>query len=1709
MSRSVLLFALSIVLSLSFVLYSPAISNIVEATSPVNLTVTTYTGQSYLNINQSDKFNVGFSETSYTSTTTVTIYIPPNNKLSTNNKPYFFIDNNSIGGSCTACGWLDSKIINYLDDNESLSVVNITYTINNPNYGSIINIYFNATPINPQAILHTNWTGLIDTDTYSTQTPFTIRTPHLTITDNPTPTSRTVYLGDNLTIGEMIISNSDSQDYTGDAYNITATADNITNSLEILSNKIIDVIDNLSSGESTDTGQWTINAKSLGLSNISIITKDQTTAYNDTINVTINVVNLTVTPAILEDNPKIGEMITIIANITDNASNLFQPDINSIYANISYLALNETSGNLDIYESQACLSGSFSLNETLSGTDYTVFTCNTYIPERSGLYNLTISVTDQYFTDNGTATILKSKTTTNTSNFTVSFGKLNITNTFAMMMSVNDSFDNSQGFWQYGEVEGSKWVYDGHGSNMTIYFENIVTGNKNDNINLLSNLPDSKDTYVEVDIFMSYDEDTNFGIILRDNGAGRYMFIFDYSAEDEFGNYSVFSIIKRIGNEPSTIASGKYYTDVVEFHKVSVYAIGNEFVGLVDDNIVVHGFDNDNPIESGKVGIYTTNDRIFDNFKVYNILDPKDGLLNGQPFELRSFTEVIEGDIWGPINYTLSLANSKITNISNLQFSNTSNLRPGTTQIINWTLETTELGDTNLTIDITPTYGTKTTNEINTTIVPLFTYADKAIINYSDYNILYINVTGFGPSLQGPNGMFTATIKQEYIETATETTDFNFHTSESDIDNGYYVYWAYYTTTKMSGIYDLNFTMGNQYDQNITNTTESFFINYGTLNILLSTPATVVNGTYATQSAEIKASGGDLRNLSLNFTSYNTTVIDISQTDVINRTHNNLSSGTSFEYSWNISAKNTGVSNVTVKGVASFGTVLQVNNDTINVTLAPDEEAPKIHNVSVEYNLVNLKEHITIYADITDNYYVDTAIAQVFYPNLSDYSENYTMNTNYSTGEFYFIFQNTTLLTNETDFYNIQIYATDVADHINASDNTTTFNTTNKYTIGADYLNYNLFNLGEDVISTVPVYTVNNNPITDFNLTLLMKKQGDETDTVLLPNNQTNTYTYNINASDPIGLYNLDMNVSKDGNTANLSGTFTVSNVYTVDFIQPTYNFQTQKPQAYLYNSASPLIEVLNVRGEQVESWNVDVLITCAQEDNLTLYFNEDWQYYVDTGTKACQMPSFEGPFNILAFVNDTYNNSGASSIQMTLQEYTAPPAGGDSGGMSSPPSSGFPPSQDFTNYSSYEKRTEFFFYTDMRDLNMFQGEIRDMTFSLENTGDYDLNITTSYELDDLTLIINHSYFVKSKNKQSIPIKVISTLSDTPKTYFLKLKMTQGDIVKEETVTIWLEKNQLIYDLESLEHDLLRLNNMIADMDRIGINTKPYLQQLELSKQLLQAAKTAIASNNITSLNLQTTQLSDSLKSLDNTLIENEQIRWLFENKQNIAGIIISTIILLFLLKEYIYPLIYLSIKIQRLKSKKSLLEAEEKSTEKEYFTRVIDKVTFNKIITEKHEKLTDVRTQLVRMNKSLTRLTHGHRIKSEDLGKKHNLRQKIKSLFKPKPLKQPSLKKINNPLSKLKYFMHSKKQPITPPKTIAPINLAEKTPIYPKKDVSPVQQPKIKEPSIPSKQISKNEKNKNLGNEMREKYGGNDTKEDPKESFDDIKKKINNIFDD
>ncbi|NOQ38360.1 hypothetical protein GQ472_05735, partial [archaeon] len=253
----------------------------------------------------------------------MTIYIPPNNKTSTDNEPYFIVDNSSNYSFCSPGMNCDTTAMTFADSAGYVNgkVVNFTFYSRTFNTDANIEIFFNATPINTQTRLHTNWTGVIDTDIYSTEIPLKINPPNLTLSDNALyyNYTRTVYVGDNHSLNDLRITNLGY----GYAYNVTATAQNLTGNVKILFDETIFIVESIAPWTQLPIN-WTINAKELGTSNISITVQDQTGDYNDTINVTIDVVNLTVTSSILQDSPKIDEMITVVANITGNASELLQ-----------------------------------------------------------------------------------------------------------------------------------------------------------------------------------------------------------------------------------------------------------------------------------------------------------------------------------------------------------------------------------------------------------------------------------------------------------------------------------------------------------------------------------------------------------------------------------------------------------------------------------------------------------------------------------------------------------------------------------------------------------------------------------------------------------------------------------------------------------------------------------------------------------------------------------------------------------------------------------------------------------------------------------------------------------------------------------------------------------------------------------------------------------------------------------------------------------------------------------------------------------------------------------------------------------------------------------------------------------------------------------------------------------------------------------------
>ena len=204
-----------------------------------------------------------------------------------------------------------------------------------------------------------------------------------------------------------------------------------------------------------------------------------------------------------------------------------------------------------------------------------------------------------------------------------------------------------------------------------------------------------------------------------------------------------------------------------------------------------------------------------------------------------------------------------------------------------------------------------------------------------------------------------------------------------------------------------------------------------------------------------------------------------------------------------------------------------------------------------------------------------------------------------------------------------------------------------------------------------------------------------------------------------------------------------------------------------------------------------------------------------------------------------------------------------------------------------------------------------------------------------------------------------------------------------------------------------------------------------------------------------------------------------------------------------------LSLEYNQLKNKEVRLAEEERSTEKEYFKRIIDKTTFNKIITEKHEQLTDVRTRMTHIKAALKMLTHGHRVKVGELhAKLDKMKKDDGKQAKRQGLHLPKLPhmhifdtiKSGARLDFIKKMLpnRSKAAPeikeapeikAAPEIKKAPVDMSLKRPSYPQQE-TPVPQDNMPQQDISQKSAEEIAKEK-------------------KEAFKRIKNKINNIFDD
>ncbi|NOQ56036.1 MAG: hypothetical protein GQ477_04495 [Nanohaloarchaea archaeon] len=758
--------------------------------------------------------------------------------------------------------------------------------------------------------------------------------------------------------------------------------------------------------------------------------------------------------------------------------------------------------------------------------------------------------------------------------------------------------------------------------------------------------------------------------------------------------------------------------------------------------------------------------------------------------------------------------------------------------------------------------------------------------------------------------------------------------------------------------------------------TSSFFASYGTIKII---SAIGYNNTFMipvdniyNHSWYIYPVKGDLVDVNMTMNLTDETVLNISDSEIFLKIPGNISYEQykdGYLIFWELNTTDIGISDIEVNVSSTYSTNMTVTE--INVTYI-DTEDPVIGNHS-SYAMVNLNDTLKITVNATDNTFVNSVIVEVTDPTST--KTNVTAQLS-GIGKYTASFDKTASIGN----YSYIIYLSDISDNNATSVKSTGFNVTDVYK-GVVVPNHLTYNKGETIDIDVLVYDINNRSVSSFNLSLDLVKDNS----VSLVNNTINSSAqYKITTADSptdsdsnkFSEYTFNANVSKYGNAGNISASVNVTNHLIASFEEIPNN------KYYVAGAPIPLtVKVTNIRGEETQESIVRVTCPNCPVYSVSLIKVSE---YIYSDLERLIAPESVMSFGISADAVDIYKNGKTKDdednpIMFLNTDPSSISTNTEGSGVSGAIS-------DVQNYIQdqldkvFQVPTDDFKFDSDDVINIVTGETVESLTSIENTGDTRLYLAADYSLDCCTVDMIDKFTLELNERRSFPITISSNLSEIPGRYKLGIDIISENISKEYTVVVNLIQNPLVVQLDSFKQDYARLRTLIDDLNFLGVDTSLYEESLRFSKDLIADAQKAVDSNDVTGLESINTKLDLGLGNLDKEMTDKESLKWILENKYSIAGTLISILIMIYLLQGYFVPFISLTRELKDLRKKESTLASEEKATEKEYFTRVIDKLTFSKIMTEKHKQLTDIRTHITHLSKIRSKLLHGHPIYSDEI---------------------------------------------------------------------------------------------------------------------------------
>ena len=405
-------------------------------------------------------------------------------------------------------------------------------------------------------------------------------------------------------------------------------------------------------------------------------------------------------------------------------------------------------------------------------------------------------------------------------------------------------------------------------------------------------------------------------------------------------------------------------------------------------------------------------------------------------------------------------------------------------------------------------------------------------------------------------------------------------------------------------------------------------------------------------------------------------------------------------------------------------------------------------------------------------------------------------------------------------------------------------------------------------------------------------------------------------------------------------------------------------------------IAIKGIRGNLLaDTFNLTITCYNSTQDWINLTLEKTvFSYYTYADASKCRAPiAYSQQFTITADSEDDSNNTATDNLQLIT--VTAPTSGGDTPSETGSSNLGsLPPinTETLVYLNNNTNATKDFNFNMTATKPIMQGYDITLIGTIENTGNFDLNITLSYIKDCCDITAQKTFEINSKNTYDFKINIHVPLSEKIKEQIITFIADSDGLEKTYTISFDILENPDITYFENLNQTISTLQSEIKELNKEGLSTAYLEDRLKTMEDLTTLATSLIQNDNLAEL----TTAADNARSTEQyieTEVENKKlIKSILQNKEKIIVSIITIIIIVYATIYFIIPYIELQKELNRFKAKEIEFKDAEKEINKQYFKRIINETTFQKLISEKHEQLLTTRAHTTQLKQKITLLKKG-----------------------------------------------------------------------------------------------------------------------------------------